>query len=111
MIARRLSLTVVAFVTLAAGCTVLGPDYERPQSTLPGTFFEGGATGPAIVLAPDWWKLYNDATLNELVAAALARNADVRIAAARIEETDANLREAGAAFLPQVDLAATGTRS
>ena len=111
MIARRLSLTVAAFVTLAAGCTVLGPDYERPQSTLPGTFSEGGATGPAIVIAPDWWKLYNDATLNELVAAALARNADVRIAAARIEETDANLREAGAAFLPQVDLAATGTRS
>ena len=35
---------------------------------------------------------------------ALARNADMRIAVARIEETDANLREAGAAFLPEVDL-------
>ena len=110
MIARRLSLPVAAFVALSAGCTVLGPDYERPQSTLPGAYAEGGSAA-SVAMPYDWWKLYNDATLNELVAAALARNADVRIAAARIEETDANLREAGAAFLPQVDLAATGTRS
>lgn len=111
MIGRRLCLSMAVFAALAAGCTVLGPDYERPQSTLPGAFPEAGTTGAAITIAADWWTLYKDATLNELVAAALARNADVKIAAARIEETDANLREAGAAFLPQVDLAAAGTRS
>jgi multidrug efflux system outer membrane protein len=52
----------------------------------------------------DWWKLYEDAKLDELIASAFERNADLRLAAARIEETDANLREAGAALFPEVDV-------
>lgn len=100
----------VIAAALAAGCTMLGPDYERPQSTLPGTYPGAPAVALASSVQAEWWKLYGDATLNELVASALERNADLRVAAARIEETDANLREAGAAFLPPVDLGATGTR-
>ena len=48
---------------------------------------------------------------NELVATALARNSDIRLAVARIEEADANLREANASFLPEIDLNAVPTRS
>ena len=107
---RALGHALAVIAVTAAGCTVLGPDYERPATTLPAAWADGGPAA-SVAIPYDWWKLYNDATLNDLVAAALTRNADARIAAARIEETDANLREAGAAFLPQVDLAATGTRS
>ena len=104
---------VVASLALAAaGCTMVGPDYERPALTLPDAFpraSPGMAAGADI--RPDWWTLYDDPMLNELVTSALERNADIRLAVARIQETDANLREANAAFLPEIDLGATATRS
>jgi len=106
---RRMSLVLCAL--LLGACAAVGPDYQRPVINLPGAF--PGA--PADVAASEgiraeWWKLYGDARLDQLVASALARNAEVRLAVARIEETDANLREAGAAFLPEIDLGGTPQR-
>ena len=96
---------------LLAGCAKLGPDYRRPAIELPSAYPGAPADLAAgTAIRTEWWKLYADATLDDLVASSLERNADVRLAVARIEEADANLREAGAAFLPQVDLAATPQR-
>lgn len=100
----------IAGALVLAGCAPVGPDYQRPAYALPQAYPEA-ATVPGAPLRADWWTLYGDARLNELIAAALERNADVRLAVARIEEADANLREAGAAFLPQVDLNAVPARS
>jgi multidrug efflux system outer membrane protein len=94
---------------LLAGCAV-GPDYERPAMKLPQAFTEPNVGGAAAVRA-DWWKLYGDPVLDQLIAAALERNADIRLAVARIEEADANLRAVNSAFLPEVDLAAGGNRT
>jgi len=105
MSARKLPL---ACALLLAGCAV-GPDYERPAMHLPAAYPERDAGAAA--LRSDWWKLYNDPELDELVAAALERNADIRLAVARIEEADANLRVANAAFLPEVDLGANANRT
>ena len=101
------SIVAIAF----AGCAAVGPDYHRPGFDLPRSYPD--APGSETAPGPDaqWWKLYRDPVLESLVASALERNADVRLAVARIEETDANLREAGAAFLPEVDLGTSGTRS
>ena len=97
---------------LLGACAAVGPDYERPAMDLPGAYPDAPADVPATGAIPaEWWKLYGDRRLDELVASALERNADMRIAVARIEETDANLREAGAAFLPEIDLLAVPTRS
>ncbi len=99
---------------LLSACAI-GPDYKRPDITLPDNFSNGAEAAPAPVvgnnLADKWWMQYGDPVLNGLVDDALARNVDMRIAVARIEETDANLRETGAAFLPELDLGAAGTRS
>jgi len=92
---------------LLAACAV-GPDYERPAMELPAAYPEQDVGAAA--LRPDWWKLYNDPKLDELVAAALERNADIRLAVARIEEADANLRAAKAAFLPEIDLTGSANR-
>jgi multidrug efflux system outer membrane protein len=98
---------------LLAGCAAVGPDYERPAVDLPSTYGDAVANtaGAATAIDPGWWKLYGDPALDGLVARALERNADIRLAVARIEEADANLREAGATFLPQIDLGAVGSRS
>jgi multidrug efflux system outer membrane protein len=98
---------------LLAGCTTVGPDYQRPEMDLPDKFVEketetAGAQAP---VPPEWWTLYGDATLNELVAGARTRNADVRLAAARVREAEALLREAGALYVPEVTGGAAASRS
>src|SRR5207247_2195894 len=50
----------------------------------------------------DGWPLYRDATLEELVAATRANNADIRLAAAQVEEAEAVLRQARAALFPEI---------
>ena len=100
----------VACALALAGCAV-GPDYQRPALDLPSRYPspEVAAT-PAP--APDrWWTLYGDATLDQLVAEALARNADIELAVARVAEAEANLREAGATMFPEIDVGAAASRS
>jgi len=105
------SLVALCLALLFGGCAAVGPDYARPAIDLPGAYPGAPADlGSAAAIRPEWWKLYGDATLDTLVASALERNADVRLALARIEETDANLREAGAAFFPEIDFSATPQR-
>ncbi len=93
----------IAFLPLLAAlaaCTV-GPDYRRPEMPLPAGYGENAQAG-AVALALDWWKLYRDPALDELVAAARKSNADVRLAAARVQEAEGALREARAAIFPDV---------
>jgi len=108
--ARALVMLLLALAL--GGCTLLGPDYKRPQLNLPGSYPQP-APGPAAPLAvpAHWWRLYGDATLDELVASGLDKNTDIRIAVARIEETEAVLREVGATFFPLVEAGATAGRS
>lgn len=103
-------LALVAAAALA-GCAI-GPDYSRPAIVLPTGYPSAGPDHPAGQADERrWWTLYGDATLEELVATALRSNPDVEYAVARIEEADAQLREAGASFLPQIDAGFAASRS
>ncbi|HEX7605754.1 MAG TPA: RND transporter, partial [Usitatibacter sp.] len=78
------ALAAIAAVALA-GCAI-GPDYSRPMLDLPAGYPSGEASAAAQPAVEDkWWTLYGDAILDDLVAAALARNPDVEFAVARIE--------------------------
>ncbi len=93
----------VALAVALGGCALVGPDYQRPQTDLPAAYGEPGHTGATIAVPQRWWTLYGDPLLDELVQAGLASNADVRLAAARVEEAEALLREAHATlFFPLV---------
>ena len=105
---RRLALVIAA--ALAGGCAMIGPDYERPASPLPASYAEPSKAGE-VAIPRDWWTLYGDPTLDELVRAGLERNADVAIAAARLEEAQAALREARAAvYFPATNVVGGATR-
>ncbi len=103
---------LAAFAAVAlAGCAI-GPDYSRPGLDLPAGYPSGEASAAAQPAVEDqWWTLYGDATLDDLVEAALAKNPDVEFAVARIEEANAQLREANAAFLPEIDAGVNASRS
>jgi len=81
-------------------CT-LGPDYQRPQLELPAQYPEP-APAETQPLALQWWQLYGDTTLDRLIDTAQTANADVRLAAARVQEAEGALREARAALFPEV---------
>ena len=102
-----------ALLALLAGCTTVGPDYERPAIDLPPQYPSGAATEKALEqpLAADWWTLYRDPLLEELIASARSRNADVKLAAARVQEAEALAREVGAARYPEVLAGASATRT
>lgn len=107
---RRAAAAVALAALVLAGCTAVGPDYRRPATALPAAFPEQAALEAPIV-QPRWWTLYGDPVLTRLVDEALARNSDVRAAAARVDETEAVLSQARAALVPQVDLQGATTRS
>ena len=96
---------------LGAGCAV-GPAYQRPALELPAAYPEEMNTaGPRVAIGPEWWKLYNDPLLDELVAATLARNVELRIAVAQIEEAEGVVRETSAAVLPEIDVGGNSNRT
>ena len=99
-------------IGLLSACTTVGPDYSRPEVALPSSFPSSTApAGDEKAISTDWWKLYGDAQLEELVTSAQKTNADLRFAAARVLEAEALAREAGAAFLPEVTGGYSTTRN
>ena len=106
------TLPISLLLSLSA-CTLVGPDYRRPATSLPAAFAERDvATDAAQAVPARWWTLYNDPLLNELVEAGLERNADVKLAAARLEEAEAALRESRATlFFPLVEGEGGATRA
>lgn len=95
-----LCLTLLALFVLG-GCSI-GPDFVRPQQDLPAAWRPGLADQGQ--LSRTWWRLFQDETLNALVDKSLARNHDLAIAAARVEEARAYLGVARAAQLPALGL-------
>jgi multidrug efflux system outer membrane protein len=105
---------MVLALSMAAlcGCTV-GPNYRRPQVSIPGEF--RGAPAPAPNAGPEpaaslsdtkWQDLFPDPILNQLVTTALEHNFDLRIAAERVEQARAQLGITRANQYPFLDLQA-----
>lgn len=105
--ARPVLVSVVAALALT-GCAI-GPDYQRPVSSLPATYAEALPTASQSPIENNWWIHFQDPTLNALIDQALNKNADIRIAMARVEQAAAVAREAGAAFFPEIDATASGS--
>jgi multidrug efflux system outer membrane protein len=103
-------LALLSQLTLAA-CVTVGPDYERPEMPLPAEYPAPPADEAAPALLSQWWTLYRDPLLDELVAAAQKNNADIRFAAARVLEAEAQLREARALLWPEVTGGVSASRS
>ena len=107
------ALTTLAAATLLAACTV-GPDYQRPQADVPPTwqtdsYWRVGVPSHAPI-SPDWWSAFSDATLSTLETQALAQNQTLAAASAHYEQAKATLANTSAQRIPEVDLAATGSR-
>ncbi|KWF61284.1 RND transporter [Burkholderia pseudomultivorans] len=113
---RPLSAAVaVATAVLLAGCAV-GPDYHRPDTSIPAAFKEAPA-GWKVAQPADradrgpWWTVYNDPQLNALIDKLNASNQTIAQSAAAYRQARALVTEARAAYFPTVGLSASGSRS
>jgi multidrug efflux system outer membrane protein len=110
-------ICVLSLFGLSA-CT-LGPDYERPKLDLPNQYNADVPQSPVaaaevkktVPIQQEWWTLFNDPELNKLEALALANNADLQIAVARIAQAQGMALQAGSAQYPNLSLAGSGTRA
>jgi multidrug efflux system outer membrane protein len=96
---------------LVASCTLVGPDYKRPEINLPNAYRQEINKDNVVTDLNMWWKLYQDPALDELMDKALKKNTDINAAIARLEEADAYLQQIGAALIPSIDLTSQGNRT
>jgi NodT family efflux transporter outer membrane factor (OMF) lipoprotein len=98
---------------MLAACAV-GPDYHKPEAAVPAAW---QPDAPWHAAAPndaawkgDWWRQFEDESLNPLVQRALTGNQDLRVAAARLDQARAEVTVARAALYPGVGLSAGAAR-
>ena len=86
-------LALLPVLILLAGCTV-GPNYKRPTVNVPTDYRGVMPAQPATVASlgnEKWWDVYQDPVLTQLIHTALQQNYDVRIAATRVLQAQAQL--------------------
>ncbi|HXJ92064.1 MAG TPA: efflux transporter outer membrane subunit [Terriglobia bacterium] len=125
-------IAVSSLMLLSSACTV-GPNYKRPKVDVPGAYRgapeaaqpeqisaqqtpepAGNPAKQTPQSAPqsfgdqNWWEVFQDPQLQGLIRTALQQNYDVRIAATRILEAQAQLGITRADQLPTLDGGAAG---
>ena len=104
------AIAALGLAALLAGCAGLNPDYTRPAVDLPQAWRDAPAEGVRAQDAP-WWKVYGDPVLDRLIEEALANNASVMLALARVDEARAALGATSAEQLPYVTAGANRNRT
>jgi len=111
---RNVCLTAVGalLLLLLAGCTV-GPNYKRPQVAVAPAFrgadnVEVATADKASLGDEDWAAVFREPELQTLIRTALTNNYDVRIAAQRVLEEQAQLKITHAQEFPTLSVGGTG---
>jgi len=101
-------LLFLAIAVLLAGCAV-GPNYKRPTVNVPTDYRDSMAAKTAAASSfgnENWWQVYQDPVLEQLIHTALQQNYDVRIAATRVLEAQAQVGITRANQFPSASLGA-----
>jgi multidrug efflux system outer membrane protein len=104
---RRSILLLLAVGLFASACTV-GPDYRRPDVTLPTTYrgADSSTAAPATAVAladVAWWKCFDDPDLQALIRTALTENQDLQIAVTRILQAQSQYTQTRSSQFPALD--------
>ncbi|WP_434647568.1 efflux transporter outer membrane subunit [Pseudomonas sp. D1-2] len=109
------AITAALGAACLAGCMV-GPDFIRPENGLdaaqltPRQEHHGEPRSSTAAVPMQWWRLFNDALLTQLLARTLEGNLDLQMAAERIEQSRARLGIVASQLLPIVGANASYAR-
>jgi multidrug efflux system outer membrane protein len=107
----RVVLAALAVGSVLAGGCAVGPDYVRPAVEPPEQFKSQAAGEAAPPVPTEWWRLYGDPELDQLIVTATASNQSLRQAVARVDEARALARVAGSYLYPTVSADPTFSRT
>ena len=89
----RLACGMVAAIFLITGCSMVGPDFVKPEAPVETEWLE--ARDPEIKTAPSdykaWWSAFHDPVLDSLVEIAYQQNLPLQISGIRILQARAQL--------------------
>jgi NodT family efflux transporter outer membrane factor (OMF) lipoprotein len=104
-------IAILAALEILAACTV-GPRYRPPVTA-------DGAEAPLVSLTPnaettalppdDWWRLYHDSLLDQLLQEAFTANDELKVAQANLSAARAVLEAVKAGRYPETTLKVAGT--
>ena len=97
-------------VMTLAGCAAVGPDYTEPEAPAPDAWEmtqDSGLKATPYELV-EWWEVFNDPVLNQLVDIAHQQNYSLELAGLRVLESRAQLGIAVGTQYPQQQLASGG---
>ncbi len=104
------SIIVLPVCLFLGGCTLLGPDYVRPEVRIP-QHWTGTTTSAGMPDLSHWWQSLNDPLLSSLIEQALENSPDLHSAQARLREARARRELASGNRFPTVKASASGSRS
>ncbi len=107
------SAIMLACALALGGCasTATAPIVPEIASAMPAAWAELQASdADAAALARDWWRSFGSAELSALIAAALAANPDLTIAAEHVQQAEAQVRIAGASLFPELGVGLASAR-
>ncbi|WP_423205165.1 efflux transporter outer membrane subunit [Pseudomonas kribbensis] len=99
---------------LLSGCMV-GPDYHKPAIELPTSFKEGtqwqrARANPQGALDSQWWRIYQDPVLNDLIERSAKANQSIIGAEAAYRLAQAQVASSRAGLWPTVGVGLSGAR-
>jgi len=107
------NLALLVAGVLMAGCAV-GPDYKKPDLTLPVAWQEGTPFHEAVpndsALKGNWWELFQDTQLNLVEQQVIAHNQSLQIAQMHLEQARTQVTINRSGLFPQVGLQAGAAR-
>jgi len=81
----------------------VGPTYQKPDLSVVSDFRSQVRPSEAASIADlQWWKVFNDRILQQLIEQALTHNYDLQLAASRVQQAHALVGVAASDFYPQV---------
>ncbi len=108
---RTALLATLSSFLLLTGCAV-GPSYKRPQVSVPKQWTVAPARG-TLTKPPEtdaWWSSFRDPELDSLIARAVDRNLDLKLAIERVQEARAASGIARSGYFPSIDANVSATR-
>lgn len=102
---KNLLLCIIVFFVLSS-CS-FAPDYNRPKLELPEAWITSPEAG--VPASMQWWKRFNDSTLDALITEALQHNRDLIAAVARVDYAQAQLGVVRSELFPHISGSASAT--
>jgi len=108
-------LPLVACSILLGACSAVGPDYKKPTVASPTSWkTEEGwqiAQPKDHVIKGRWWEIFADQELNRLELETLAKNNNLILAQARLDQARALTSSASSSLLPRIGIGAGTART